>query len=169
MARGIGGDDGPTLWMFVAVILIWTTVRKWFGEVSDKASEVVNRNYANPIQKETTQEIAEMEKAVKNTFVPWSKLGPKTYFQRIAMSQRQNLDTGFNVDEDKLFKELEPLSADQLRAVYHCFGVKDRTNGLITLYTGDLFDWYEKELDSWGMKPTEMERMRAIWAKARIW
>lgn len=155
--------------MFVAVILVWSSVKAWFSEVKKDGSDLINRNYANPIQKETTEEITQMEQQVKNTFVPWSKIREKAVYQRLAMSQRKNLDTGLNVDEAKLFAEMEALTADELRAVFYCFGVKDRTNGLISLYTGNLLDWYEKELDSWGLAPTEINRMRSIWAKTKLW
>jgi hypothetical protein len=170
MARGLGGDDGPSLWMFVAVVLVWGTIRSWFQAAKNNLDDVVSTNYANPVQGETTKDIKVYESAVKRVAVPWSSLPrQKDYYQRLAISHRQLMDTGGNMDEDALFAQVARLSANELKALYYCFGVADRSNGLMAIWTGDLFVWYEKGLDDWGIKPTELQRMRSIWAKTKLW
>jgi hypothetical protein len=82
------------------------------------------------------------------------------------------MDTGWNMDEDALFAQVEHLTAEQLRALAYCFGVQDRTNGVISLWTGHIFRWYEKALDDVKFYPgqqTELARMRKIWAKSGLW
>ena len=123
MARGLGGDDGPTLWMFIACILIWGKVKGWFDEASDKLSG----NLANPFQPETTAQIKAKEKHVKTVtyrashFPPGRKLD---YYQQLAEAQFDEMQSAVNIDEDKLINMLKPLNADELKAVYKCFGVR---------------------------------------------
>ena len=56
MARGIGGDDGPTLWMAVAVIVCWGAFKSWFaeakGDVKDQLG--IGKNTAGPFQDQTS-------------------------------------------------------------------------------------------------------------------
>lgn len=175
MARGIGGDDGPSIFMFAACILIFGQLKSWFNKAGDKANELANKNYANPFQQETTSEIDMMTKNAKKISVNWKALPPAkniTYFQRLALSHKQVMDTQGNMDEDKLFSQVEKLTANELRALAYCFGVQDRTNGLISIWTGDIFMWYDKGLDDITLYPgyiTELARMRAIWAKTGLW
>jgi len=174
MARGIGGDDGPSLWMFLACILIWGKIQGWFTSAKQSVNDVLDTNYSNPVQNETTADIKLMKDAAARIAVSWSKLGnnARTKFKALAMKHRQTMDTGGNMDEAALFAQVEHLSADQLRALAHCFGVQDRTNGVMSIWTGDIFYWYEKGLDDVQWYPsyqTELARMRKIWAKTGLW
>lgn len=174
MARGLGGDDGPTLFMFLACILIWGWIQQKAKAVKDSVNEVLDTNYANPIQKETTDDIKMMKAAVAAIPVPWSKLGKgaKNKFKQLAMKHRQTMDTQWNMDEAALFSQVENLSADQLKALAYCFDVQDRTNGVMSIWSGDIFLWYERALDDVSLPfqdETELARMRRIWAKTGLW
>lgn len=173
MARGIGGDDGPSLWMFLACILIWGKIQGWFNSVKKGVEDIADTNYANPMQEESTSDIKLMKDNVSRIAVPWSRLGKnaRSRFNTLAMKHRQLMDTGGNMDEAALYAQVESLTADQLRALAYCFGVQDRTNGLISIWTGDIFRWYEKALDDvhWFGSETELDKMRKIWAKTGLW
>lgn len=157
--------------MFFGCILIWYKLQEWGKAASDKASEISNANWANPIQAETNKDIKVMESAVKQVRVVWSKLPkPKSHYEMLALSHREELDTTGNMDEDVIFSHVEKLSAEELKALYYCFGVKDHTTVIgQAIFTGNLFRWYEKLLDDWGVKPTELQRMKSIWAKTKMW
>lgn len=174
MARGMGGDDGPSIWMFFACVLVWGKVQGWFNSAKTGVQEVLDTNYANPVQEETTSDIKLMQDAVKRIAVPWSTLGANAVqrFKGLAMKHRQLMDTQWNMDEDALFAQVENLKPAELKALAKSFDVPDRTNGVITIWTGHIFRWYEKALDDVTLYPghvTELARMRKIWSKSGLW
>lgn len=69
--------------------------------------------------------------------------------------------------DDATYKELESLSADELRRIVSEFGLKRKATfgGLITqLEKASLFEWFEDELGR-----TELDRMRSIFKKTGLW
>jgi hypothetical protein len=166
VARGIGGEDGPSLWMFICVILVWGAVKKWFSDASDK----LDQNYANPFQQETTKQIQAKEKAVKNTTYKASNLRHKLdYYQQVADAQREEFTATFNIDEDKLISMLKDFNKDELLAVYKCFGVQDATILGIATATGNIFDFYNHLLTDSTLGGNDLSAMRAIWKKTGLW
>ena len=161
MARGIGGDDGPTLWMFVACILIWGKIQGWFGSLSDS----VSGNLANPIQNETTAQIRAKEKAVKAVTYRSSALKghPLSFYQQIADAQYDELLSWFNVDEDKLINMLKGLNKDELKAVYKCFGARDNKVLGVAQSTLTLMEFYSAIFED-GWAGNDLTNMRKIWA-----
>ncbi|RYE91507.1 MAG: hypothetical protein EOO37_00060 [Cytophagaceae bacterium] len=171
MARGIGGDDGPTLWMFVACILIWGKVKGWF----DSGLSELDKNHANPFQPETNAEIRNKEKVVKEIAYRPSKFqnGHKlSYYQQLADSQFKELMSTFNIDEDKLINMLKPLNVDELKAVAKCFGVRDSASikslGFAT-GTGTIFEYYDELLSDSTLGGNDLTQMRKIWQPTGLW
>jgi hypothetical protein len=168
-SRGIGGDDGPTLWMFIACILIWGKIQGWFNAASDKLSG----NLANPLQPETTAQIKAKEAQVKKITYRSSNLTQKLdHYQQIADAQYKELESYLNVDEDRLIAMLKPLNKDELIAVYKCFGVRDSTSttgGLLATGTGNIFDFYNEILTDSTFGGQDLTDMRKIWLKTGLW
>lgn len=169
MARGIGGDDGPTLWMFIACILIWGKVKGWFDSASDKLSG----NLANPFQPETTADIKRKEAQVSGVFFRSSKFPPGrtlSFYQDVAAEQFKELTSSFNIDEDRLITMLKGFNVDELKAVYKSFGVKDATVlGVVAGWTADLFGWYEHLLTDSTFGGNDLTTMRKIWQPTGLW
>lgn len=167
MARGIGGDDGPTLWMFIACILIWGKIQGWFGSVSSSLSG----NLANPFQPETTADIKRKEKQVTSITYRSSKLTkPVAYYQDVASAQYNELCSTWNIDEDKLLDMLKGFNVDELKAVAKNFGVKDaNVLGLVAGWTGNIFDWYDHLLKDTAIGGNDLTAMRAIWKPTGLW
>lgn len=165
MARGLGGEDGPSLWMFVAVVLVWGKIQGWFGEVKADLSG----NLANPLQDETTDQIRAKEKRVAATQVRLSTL-PKsaTYYQDLADDLYSEMQSWFNVDEEKLLDICKPLTKDELLAVYKAFGVKDNKVLGVAQSTGTLIDFFKKCLSD-GLTGNDKTNMKAIWKKTGLW
>lgn len=171
MARGLGGDDGPSVWMFAACILIWMKVKGWF----DSGAAEFDKNHANIFQAETTAEIQRKTSAAKavafrsSRFPPGRKL---SYYSKLADDQYKELSSNLNIDEDKLINALRVLNADELKAVFVSFGVRDLSNlnslGL-AMTTGNIFDFYDRLLsDSWA-GGNDYSNMKSIWAKTGLW
>jgi hypothetical protein len=170
MARGLGGDDGPSIFMAVACVLIWNKISSMMSKTGDEISRVAKKNYANPIQSESTTEIEQMEAWVKAIPVAWSSLPkPRTVYSAIAQRQWSELTSSFNVNEDKLFGDVEHLNANELRAVAKYFGVKDKTAIGVAVWTGHIVKAYETYLDNNFLSGDELGRMKKIWAKAGLW
>lgn len=166
MARGLGGDDGPSVWMFLACILIWGKVQGWFNSVKEDLSG----NLANPFQAETTADIRKMEKKIKNTPFSSSALRkPRTHYEEIADAQHKEMTSSFNIDEDRLYQMLELLNVDELKAVYVSFGARDSTALGITAWTGDIFKWYQHLLTDSTFGGNDLSDMRALWKKTGLW
>lgn len=168
-SRGIGGDDGPTVWMFIACILVWGKVKGWF----DAAGSELDKNHVNPFQPETNAEVRNKEKLVKEITYRSSNLKHKlTYYQQIADSQYQELMSTFNIDEDKLINMLKPLNVDELKAVAKCFGVRDSASvkslGFAT-GTGTIFEYYNELLSDSTFGGDDLSQMRKIWSKTGLW
>lgn len=169
MARGIGGDDGPTLWMFIACILIWGKVKGWF----DSGLSELDKNHANIFQPETTAEIQNKEKIVKEISYRSSALKHKlSFYQQIADAQHKELMSTFNIDEDKLIAMLKPLNVDELKAVAKSFGVRDSASikslGFAT-GTGTIFEYYDELLSDSTLGGDDLTQMRKIWQPTGLW
>lgn len=168
MARGLGGDDGPTVWMFIACILVWGKIQGWFNSVSDS----VSGNLANPIQTETTAQIKAKEKGVKEIAYRSSQFqnGHKlAFYQNIADRQYSEMENWLNVDEDVLLDSLRGLNTDELKAVAKCFGVRDNAVLGVAQSTGTLFDFYDKILSDSTFGGNDLSNMKKIWAKTGLW
>lgn len=166
MARGIGGDDGPTLWMFVACILIWGKVQGWFSAAGD----ALGGNLANPLQDETTDQIRAKEKRVKDVKYKPTNL-PKVlgFYEQIADDQYSEMLNWFNVDEDKLINQVKSLNKDELTAVYKSFGVRDNKVLGVAQSTMNLLEFYQKLLTDSTFGGDDLTTMRKIWAKTGLW
>lgn len=169
MARGIGGDDGPTLWMFIACILIWGKVKGWF----DSGMTELDKNHVNPFQPETNAEVRTKEKFVKEITYRSSKLTHKpTYYQQLADAQYKELMSTFNIDETKLINMLKGLNVDELKAVAKAFGARDSVSmkslGFAT-GTGTIFEYYEELLTDSTLGGDDLTQMRKIWQPTGLW
>jgi hypothetical protein len=166
MARGIGGDDGPSLWMFLACILIWGKIQGWFNAASDKLSG----NLANPFQSETTEDIKKKEKQVSGVSYKVSNLPNKlAHYQQIAQAQWDEMHSIGNIDEDKLISTLKPLNKDELIAVFKAFGVKENTVLGVASMTGTIFDFYQKYLTDSTFGGNDLTDMWNVWKKTGLW
>ena len=182
MARGILGDDGPSLFMFIAVILIWGTIQRWASNAGDKLGAAkdsladkleIGKNSASIWQEATTADIAKMESKVKAIAVPYSTLPhPPSYYENIANAMWSEMRSTVNIDEWKLVDLCRDLSKYELMAVAKGFGVKEysswKTAGLTTAWTGTLFDAMTVAFDGY-FKDTERAAMKGVWAKTKMW
>ena len=182
MARGILGDDGPSLFMFIAVILIWGTIQRWVSTAGDNLGAAkdsiadkleIGRNSAGPFQRQTSADIAKMEDKVKRIAVPYSQLKHEpAHYLRIADAMWKEMESFVNVDEWALIGMVRNLSTNELLAVAKQFGVKERANmlvgGLMTTWTGTIFDAMDDAFSGY-FKPVERKAMHAVWAKTKMW
>jgi hypothetical protein len=167
MARGLGGDDGPSLFMFIAVILIWGSIKDWFSRASDKVEDTLGGNLPNPLQAETKKQIQDKEKRVAATQnkVRYSTLPhPVSYYQQIADDFFEEMGSWFNVDKTRMLARCKMLSADELKAVYVAFDVRDNNLLGVAQSTGTLLDWFGKLYS--GDQKAEMKK---VWAKTGLW
>ena len=169
MARGIGGDDGPTIFMFVAVLLIWNKVSSLATKGKDAVNDELAKDHADIFQKETTAELTAMHKMVAAIAVPWSQL-PKTkgHYQDIADTCWNELSSTLYTSEKKMFDLLTPLKANELKAVAKLFGVRETSLLGLTMSSQTIFTAFEVVLGStfWG---DDLARMRKLWAKTGLW
>jgi hypothetical protein len=78
--------------------------------------------------------------------------------KEVAATLQRAMD-GAGTNEDVMFKALEPLTGEDLYAVYKEFGVRDY--GLIMSDKKNLFGWFDGELSG-----DDREKMVRIWAKS---
>jgi hypothetical protein len=173
MARGILGDDGPTLWTFIAVILMWGAFKTWFSETKENVKDTlgIGQNTAGPLQAETSADIKTMEGQVKSWHCDYSKLpnGP-TYYSNIANKLWSEIDVPklINVDEAAAIALLKPLSKNELMAVAKAFGVREDTSLGLTTWSGHIFRALDRAFT--GMfKAGDMAQMKKIWAPTKLW
>jgi hypothetical protein len=174
MARGFQGDTLSTVLMIGAGVLVWQKMSKTVDKVGERLG--VGVNSAGVFQSETTDEINAYQKEVDAWSCNWAALGPngkskaKTLANKIFVALRDGFGALENVDEDKLFALLRPLSANELRAVAISFGVPDKNNLLgLTLFTGHIFRWFEEVLHDNYLQGHDLTEMRKIWAKTGLW
>jgi hypothetical protein len=171
MARGIGGEDGPSLWTFLCCILVFFWLRSATAKATKKVEDVLElgKNSGGPLQPETTAQISALEKSVDQIAVSVRKLKYKMpHYQAIADDIWAELTSVFNIDEAKMFDELKPLDANELRAVAKCFGIKEPAVLGLTTRTLTIFKAFEWKLSD-GMMGNYLTQMRKIWAKSGLW
>lgn len=172
MAKGIGGEDGPSLWTFLCVILVW----KWFTSEASKLEKKVEGvfhvgvNDAGPLQKQTTAQISNMKRKVDLIPVVVGKLRqPPHYYTEVADSIWDQMNATFFTNKDEIFRLLEPLNVNELNAVAKGFGVRETTVfGLLTLSTYTIFTAMDGTFSD-GVVVKDLTRMRKIWAKTGLW
>lgn len=71
-----------------------------------------------------------------------------TLYQSFFGSPLMSLGT----DEDLMWQALEGLNTEDLKAVYHYFGVRDAKLFGFNMFTGDLFGWFQDELSGESLK-----------------
>jgi hypothetical protein len=171
VARGIGGEDGPSLWMFVAVLCVWPVVKNFMSETKKDVTDTlgIGHNTAGPLQSQTSADIQAAEDTVKSWTVSWSTLKPKTYYQNIADRLWAEMNSQFNIDEQALIDACKPLSKMELMAVAKCFGVKENTTVFgLTTWSGHIFQAFDIAFD--GMfKKNELAQMKKIWSVTKQW
>lgn len=171
MAKGILGDDGPSLWMFIAVVLMWGAFKTWFSETKKGVKDTfgIGHNTAGPLQSQSTADIERLENQVKSWHVQWSALTkPKTYYDNIADQLEREMLSPVNIDEEKLIALCRGLNKNELMAVAVCYGVKETTFVGLTTSTVHIFGAFDFALS--GMfKKAEMAEMKRIWAPTRLW
>jgi hypothetical protein len=173
MARGIGGDDGPSIWMAVAVICVWGYVKTQVNSAKKTvvAGLELGQNSAGPLQEQTSADIAESESAVKSWHCTWSALPkPKTYYQNIANKLWTEMRSSFNIDEAAMIAMCKPLTTNELMAVAICFGVKEATTPFfgLTTWTGHIFQAFDVALEGY-FKSNDRAAMKKIWAPTKLW
>lgn len=171
MAKGILGDDGPSVWTFVAVILFWGWLKGQFN--SGKKSVVdtleIGQNSGGPLQPETTAQISAMQAFVNQIPVTPSRLRYKlSYYQSVADTIWDELISPVNIDEPKLFALLGPMSVYELRAVAKSFGIKEPGVLGLTVRTLTIFKAFEWKLTD-GIFGNDLYTMRKIWGKTGLW
>lgn len=171
MARGIGGEDGPSLWMFIAVLAVWATVRSALTSAKNSVVDGlgIGQNTAGPLQAETSSEIQTMEDEVKSWPVSWSSLPrPKTYYSNIASKLWNEVKASVNIDEALMVDLCRPLTKNELFAVAKLFGVRESSSLGFTTWSGHIFKAFDLALA--GMfKSSEMAEMKRIWSVTRLW
>lgn len=173
MARGVGGDDGPSVWMIVAVICVWGVVKAQLKSAKDTVVSglELGQNSAGPLQSQTSQDIKNSEDTVKSWHVTWSALPkPKTFYDNLANRLWQEMNSRFNIDESAMIAWCQPLTKVELMAVAKSFGVKEATTPFfgLTTWTGHIFQAFDVALD--GMfKTKELAAMKKIWAPTKLW
>ena len=182
MARGILGDDGPSLFMFIAVILIWGTIQRWASNAGDKLGAAkdsladkleIGKNSASIWQAQTTAQISQMETMVKSIAVPYSKLPhPPNFYKQTADAMWKEMTSTINIDEWAIVEMVRVFSKDELLAVAKAFGVREVSDwknlGLTTAWTGTIFDAMTIAFDGY-FKESERLAMHRIWAKTKMW
>lgn len=170
MARGIGGDDGPSIWMFAACILIWYKLSDMWKAGKKSVQDELNTNHASILQPETTAEISRLEKKVAAiTYKPSQLTQPKVYYTNVANTCWKELSANYNTDEEKLFDLLEPMNADELKCVAKEFGVKESTTlFVVTSHTVDIFSAFDLVLTD-GLFGKDLTKMHSIWKKTGLW
>lgn len=171
MAKGILGDDGPTLWTFIAVILMWGAFKTWFSETKNSVTSTlgIGKNTAGPLQSQSSSDIELAENTVKGWYVGWASLKlPKTYYQNLADKLWVEMNSGINIDEALLISMCQPLSKNELMAVAKCFGVKEASMMGLTTWSGHIFQAFDIAFE--GMfKKAELAQMKKIWAVTKLW
>jgi hypothetical protein len=170
VARGIGGDDGPSLWMFVAVVVVWGAFRSWMTETKNdvKGALGIGSNTAGPLQAESSSDIKTMEEQVKSWPVTWSALPrAKTYYQNIADKIFKEI-CAVNTDEEMILSLCRPLSKNELMAVAKCFGVRELTVIGLTTASFHIFGGLERAFDGI-FKGNERAEIHKIWAVTKLW
>lgn len=171
MARGIGGDDGPSLWMFAACILIYGKLASWGKSAKDELKHVSDEisTTANPIQAQTSDQLAMYKREVDSWAVNWTGLPkPQSHYQNMASKLWAELRKEPNVDEDKIIAMCKPYSAPELKAIAKSFGVKkERTFGL-TVWEGHIFAAFDEVFED-GLFSTERTDLYLVWSKTGLW
>lgn len=172
MARGIGGEDGPSVWMFVAVVVVWGAVRQWFTETKKSVVDKfeIGQNSGGPMQDQSSAEIQTMQSEVDSWHVAYSALPkPKTYYHTIVNVLKAEMSSNINIDEARIISLCRPLSRNELMAVAKIFGVWDRNYIFgLTAWTGNIFQAFDIAFK--GMyKDDEMAQLKKIWAVTKLW
>lgn len=171
MAKGIGGEDGPSLWMFIAVVLVWGKLSQLATKTKNDTAKFLElgKNSGGPFQPETTAEISVMTKFVARIPVTPSRLKHKLpYYKAIADLVWEELKAQFFTNDTRMFEALEPLTLYELRAVAKEFGVRETTLFGMTTETVTIFTGFDKVLKN-GMLGNDLTRMHKIWAKTGLW
>lgn len=171
MAKGIGGEDGPSLWMFIAVVLVWGKLSQLATKTKNDTAKFLElgKNSGGPFQPETTAEITVMTKFVARIPVTPSRLKHKLpYYKAIADLVWEELKAQFFTNDTRMFEALEPLTVYELRAVAKEFGVRETTLFGMTTETVTIFTGFDKVLKN-GMLGNDLTRMHKIWAKTGLW
>lgn len=171
MAKGIGGEDGPSIWTFLCVILVW----KWFQSETAKLEKGVKgifhvgENTSGPLQKQTSSEIAKLENEIKRIPVTASRLKfPLVHYTSLAEMIWTEVNS-WTPNVARIFEELEPLSVYELRAVAHEFGTRETSVfGLLTLKTYTIFTAFDSILRD-ATFDKGLTRMHNIWHKTGLW
>ena len=106
-------------------------------------------------------------------FKPWqwfNSVVSRSFYEIIANACYESM-TIYGTDEETLFNLLQPLTGNELKAVYDAFGARYYSNHLgigvpNTDLLGsalDLFGWFSNEL-----KGYEKTQMRKIWVKSGL-
>ena len=166
----MGGDDGPSVFMFFSCVLIFMWLRNTANKVGDTVSETLElgQNSGGPLQAETTTEISQMEKQVKSITYRLSALRhPKAYFTNIANKIWTELGA-MNTSESDIISWLKPMNTDELKCVAKEFGVRERTTFGLTTVSCTIFKAFDDNFTD-GILGNDLTAMHKIWAKTGLW
>lgn len=171
MSKGIGGEDGPSVWTFLCVILVWSWVKS--SATSAKKSVVdtleIGKNSAGPFQPETTKDIDKKLAFVDKIPVTATRLKHNmAHYRAIADMCFDELTSWINVDEPRLFAALEHLTVYELRAVAKSFGVRETNIIGFTTSSFTIFDLMGHTLKD-GRFGNDLAKMHKIWSKTGLW
>ena len=167
MARGILGDDGPTIWMLIACILFWGKITDWWGSATNKLDDVV-KTTSGVFQSETSDDLSLMQKQVNGWSVPWSTLPKKRiHYEEVAATLWTEMKKTF-VDEAKIIAICTGLTAGELKAVAKSFGVKKEKTFGLTVWEGHIFAAFAQVCED-NIISDDLTQLRNIWKKSGIW
>lgn len=149
-----------TVLIIVAVLLAFTGIKKIFSK-----GGMIGKIFDTQGNDKLMKRAETLSKAAKPDIIQCSK--SEAQLKQIAGTQFQAMHrpfAGLGTDEELLFKSLNGLNPEDLKAVYHFFGVQEATAFAVVYFKGDLFGWYEEELSG-----TELDKMVKIWSVTKLW
>ena len=112
-----------------------------------------------------------LEVDLKNVSVNSSKLSKTPNQIATAANSSYQAMRGFvtnnfswGTDRDLLFDAISGFNADDLKAVYKEFGLREDFLLLVPIFKADLFGWYNAELSG-----QDLLDMKEIWKKTNLW
>lgn len=138
-------------WYYIPIVLLIFFLSKKIGKLFS-AGGILSVGDNSEMQKKRIEDIA----ATKFDQSKMTK--DMAAISNIANSLYQSMqDLGTN--EERIFQSLQGLTAEDLKAVYKSFGIREDSlfglGGILTVMKGDLFDWFRAEFNDSDYKKIE--------------
>jgi len=148
------------------VIIVVLIILLWIGRKLFSSGGLIGRMVATPgNDNRSTQVVGDIQQVRVDV-----ALTSKTDMQikQAADSQFQAFNNNgwgiFGTDENLMFDSLNGFNSEDLRGVYKAFGVREQVVLFVPVFKADLFGWYQSELSG-----SDLQKMKAIWAKTKMW